>query len=118
MPARGKACRPNTEWNLLVANFNAIDKANADGLLKWKSLFFNDMRVGYNPLAVDIRQIALADFFVRLIVYEGGTMNLQNILVEKATAVKETPPATGQMARAVPVASVKSGNQVKRNRLE
>ena len=33
---------------VLISRFNSIDKANADTFLKWKSLFFSDIRAGYN----------------------------------------------------------------------
>ncbi|MDD5167334.1 MAG: DUF748 domain-containing protein, partial [Syntrophales bacterium] len=42
------------------------------------------MRVGINPLSIDIRQIALADFFVRIGINEDRTLNLQNILEKEA----------------------------------
>lgn len=80
--------------NFLLANFNSIDKLNANDFLKWKSLSFNSVRAGNNPLSVDIRKVALTDFYVRLIVNDDGTMNLQNILVDKESKDKETKELT------------------------
>lgn len=78
--------------NLLLADFNSIDKTHAESLLKWKSLFFNDLRFSSQPLSVHIRQIALADFFARVTVDETGTLNLQNIYEKKKETDKDTPP--------------------------
>ena len=66
----------------LISDFKSIDKRNSDDFLKWKSLHFNDVRVGYNPLSVDIRQIALADFYAGVIIHEDGIMNLQSVMEE------------------------------------
>jgi uncharacterized protein involved in outer membrane biogenesis len=73
---------------LLISRFNAIDKVNAETFLKWKSLFFSDIRAGYNPLSIDIRQIALADFYVNLVINEDGTPNLMNILEKEGPAAQ------------------------------
>ena len=80
--------------DLLVANFGSIDKANADDFLKWKSLYFSNVSVGYNPLSVRIGQIALADFFAKIVVNPDGTMNLQNIVEQKEETSNEAPPAS------------------------
>ena len=81
---------------LLIADFTSIDKQNANDFLKWKSLYFDDVRVGYNPLSVDVRQIALANFYVRLIINEDGTLNLQNILENKESKEKGTQADLGK----------------------
>ncbi|MCX5857812.1 MAG: DUF748 domain-containing protein, partial [Deltaproteobacteria bacterium] len=79
----------------LISNFSSMDKLNDDDFLKWKSLHFNDVRVGYNPMTVDIRQIALADFYAGVIIDEKGVMNLQSILAEDG-APGETTAGTAQ----------------------
>ena len=73
----------------LVSGFKSIDKRNADEFLTWKSLLFDHVRIGYNPLSVDIRQIALADFYAGVIINEDGVMNLQRVLEEKAPSETE-----------------------------
>jgi len=81
---------------LLIVDFSSIDKKTANDFLKWKSLYFDDVHVGYNPLSVDVRQIVLANFFVRLIVNEDGTLNLQNIF-EDQTSKEMKPPAASEI---------------------
>jgi Domain of Unknown Function (DUF748) len=77
----------------LIANFSSLDKLNDDDFLKWKSLYFSDMRVGYNPLSINIRQIALADFYASVIIDEDGVLSLQSIVAEEKVPAEATPGA-------------------------
>ena len=67
-----------------VQNFTSLDKANAEEFLKWKSLYFGGMDTTYNPLYVNIAQVALTDFYSRIIINKDGSINLQQIMQEKA----------------------------------
>jgi hypothetical protein len=60
--------------------FAAIDKVGAEDVLKWESLALHDLSVGYNPLRVRAKRVALADFFARLLIQPDGRLNLQEIL--------------------------------------
>ena len=60
-----------------------------DDFLKFKSLFLNSMSAGYNPLFVRIKDISLADFYVRIIVNDDGTLNLQNVAKPEAAEQEE-----------------------------
>jgi uncharacterized protein involved in outer membrane biogenesis len=77
----------------LIANFSSMDKLNNDDFLKWKSLYFSDMCVGYNPLSVNIRQIALADFYAGIIIDEDGVLNLKSIVAEDKAPAEAAPEA-------------------------
>jgi uncharacterized protein involved in outer membrane biogenesis len=81
----------NYRGNAALSNFSSIDKANAEDFLKWESLSFNDLNVGTNPLLMDIKGISLTNFYSRVIMNAGGTLNLQEIL-EKDKPKTETPP--------------------------
>lgn len=79
-----------------LTNIAAVDKVNSDDFLKWQSLYFSGIDARYNPLHVNIKEIALADFYSRLIVNEDGTLNVQGIVLGDKTAVEEggkTAPA-------------------------
>lgn len=67
--------------------FASIDTKNANDFLKWEGLLFEDIEVGVNPDRLYIDQIALNDFFARVIVDTDGSLNLVSIL--KPT--QETP---------------------------
>jgi uncharacterized protein involved in outer membrane biogenesis len=62
-----------------VAKFGAIDKSSADELLKWESLALQELSVGYNPVSVSAKKVALADFFAHVVIEPDGRLNLQNI---------------------------------------
>jgi outer membrane protein OmpA-like peptidoglycan-associated protein len=66
-----------------VRNFASLDKAKAEEFLKWKSLYFGGMDATYNPLYVNIAQVALTDFYSRIIINKDGSINLQQVMQEK-----------------------------------
>ena len=90
-----------------VSNLSTVDKANAEDFVKWDSLSLSGIEAGTNPLQVSIRQIALTDFYSRLIVNPDGTLNVQGIVegaakpaetvegkeISTSAAVAPTPPA-------------------------
>jgi uncharacterized protein involved in outer membrane biogenesis len=80
----------NYRGNAALSNFSSIDKANAEDFLKWESLSFNGLNVGINPFLMDIKGISLTNFYSRVIMNAGGTLNLQEIL-EKGEPKAETP---------------------------
>jgi len=70
-----------------LAKFGANEKTTSDELLKWESLALQDLSVGYNPLSIRAKKIALADFFAHVIIQPGGRLNLQEI-TDKGEAAK------------------------------
>ena len=82
--------------NANLSGFSSIDKANAEDFLKWNSLSFSDLSVGYSPLSVDIKGIALTDFYSRVIVNPQGTLNLQEMVVKSESEKEASPPAQPQ----------------------
>ncbi len=82
--------------NANLSGFSTIDKANAEDFLKWNSLSFSGLNVGYSPLSVDIKGIALTDFYSRVIINPQGTLNLQEIMEKKEQGQEASPPAQAQ----------------------
>ena len=81
-----------------LAKFGALEKTTADELLKWESLALQELSVGYNPISVRAKKVALADFFAHVIIQPGGQLNLQEITatgqpVTPADQKKPTPGA-------------------------
>lgn len=66
-----------------LVRFASVDQENAEDFLKWDSLYFGGMDIVSNPLSVKINEIALTDFYSRLIVFPDGTLNVQNIFAAK-----------------------------------
>jgi Domain of Unknown Function (DUF748) len=94
--APGKKPRAAYAGELNLADFAALDKLNQQDLLRWKSLFVGGIDVDLEPLKVNVGEVALADFYSRLIVNADGTLNLQNIMVKDGqAAVSTTVPTAG-----------------------
>ncbi len=97
---------------LTLANVATVDKVTADDFLSWKSLDFDGINVQLAPLAVSINQIALRDFFSRVIIEPDGHINLQDIARSNANDQKSltvsnessAPPAPAAVTAAPPAA--------------
>ncbi|MBU2450290.1 MAG: DUF748 domain-containing protein [Gammaproteobacteria bacterium] len=90
-----------------LGNFVAVDKLNSADFLKWKSLHFGGIDFRLEPLAINIGEIALTDYFSRLILNKEGKLNVAEIVrkpageavnsdwpkVEATVAAKEAAPA-------------------------
>jgi Domain of Unknown Function (DUF748) len=88
-----------------VAKFGAIEKTSADDLLKWESLALQELSVGYNPLAIRAKKIALADFFAHVIIQPNGRLNLQEITdTGEAAKPADQPKGAPAPAKAEPAA--------------
>ncbi|MBF0328185.1 MAG: DUF748 domain-containing protein [Nitrospirae bacterium] len=67
-----------------INNFSSIDKINSDDFLKWKSLYFGGIDLNTSPMDITIDQIALTDFYSRLIVNADGSLNVQGIVAKQS----------------------------------
>lgn len=80
---------------LSVVDFQAVDKANSADFLKWKSLHLGHMDLHLQPKSVSIGEVALADFFARVIVSREGQLNLLHI-------VRQPEPVPSKLVRRSP----------------
>ncbi|WP_412480467.1 DUF748 domain-containing protein [Azonexus sp. IMCC34839] len=82
-----------------LGDFVAVDKLNSADFLKWKSLYFGNVDFRLDPLAINIGEIALADFYSRLILNKDGRLNVADIVKKPETnetvAAGDTKPAAG-----------------------
>ena len=78
-----------------LAKFGAIEKTTSDELLNWESLALQELSVGYNPLSIRAKKIALADFFANVVIEPSGRLNLQEITDsgEAVTSADQPKPA-------------------------
>jgi uncharacterized protein involved in outer membrane biogenesis len=65
---------------LTIGDFQAVDKLNSADFLRWKSLHLGKIDVRLGPESVSVGDIALADFFARVIVSPDGKLNLLQIV--------------------------------------
>jgi hypothetical protein len=96
LATRGDTIRTTFTGQASVANLATVDKLASEDFLKWESLHLDGIKVAAPPLSVVIRQVALADFYSRLIVTPEGTLNVQGIVR------KEGQPAAGETAAVSP----------------
>ena len=68
----GKGPRVTFQGDASLNHFASIDKLNAADFLKWESLSFTALDVGYNPFYLHLDGAALADFYARLIIHSNG----------------------------------------------
>jgi len=89
----GGAVKGGFKGNLTIGDFASVDKLNAADFLKWKSLYFGGMDVRLSPMAVSIDDIALTDFYTRLILDAKGGLNLREITAQRAAEEKAAADA-------------------------
>lgn len=96
LAAQDNGIRTTCTGTVLVAKLATVDKADSEDLLKWNSLHLDGIRVETNPLSVAIRQVALSDFYSRLVVTPEGTLNVQGIVRKEdpAPPVEAAPDNT------------------------
>jgi len=85
-----------------LGNLATVDKAGNNDFLRWKSLHAGGVDVRFEPLAVGVDQLALSDFFARVIIDPAGRINLQDI-VRGDDAPAAAAVDNGGKARPVPV---------------
>ncbi len=93
--------------SLTLGDLVAVDKLNNADFLKWKSLYLGSIDFRLQPMAVNVGEVALSDFYSRLILSKEGRLNLQDIVrTSQTAATKEAsaPPATAKAAEVQPAA--------------
>ena len=126
--ARDGAVKGRFRGNLAVADFSSIDKNHATDFLRWRSLALADVDLRTAPLAVSIGEVALTDFYTRLILDETGQLNLREIRQQpdagaatdapkpapessgRTTSVEVPPPATPPPPISIGKILIKQGN--------
>ncbi|WP_298623754.1 DUF748 domain-containing protein [uncultured Zoogloea sp.] len=98
----GGAVRGGFKGNLTIGDFASVDKLNAADFLKWRSLYFGGVDVRLSPLAVNIDDIALTDFYTRLILNAQGGLNIREIAAQQAEEEKAAADA-GSKGSGAPV---------------
>lgn len=79
-----------------ITDFASIDQKETQDFLKWKSLHLGGVNVGYQPLRLRIDEVALTDFYSRLIINPDGTINIRTIFSPEGETAEKAPEATAQ----------------------
>ncbi|WP_394701251.1 DUF748 domain-containing protein [uncultured Propionivibrio sp.] len=69
-----------------LGDFQAVDKLNSADFLRWKSFYFGKVDVNLQPMSVSVGEIALSDFFARVIVSREGKLNLLQLVRQDESA--------------------------------
>ena len=97
--------------SLTLGDLLAIDKVNNADFLKWKSLYLGGIDFRLQPMVVNVGEVALSDFYSRLILSKEGRLNLQDIVrkpeagAQPVASAAERPvagAAAGKAAAPVP----------------
>jgi len=89
--------------SLGIRSFYCLDTKENEDLLKWERLQLTDIRGEINPFSLDIGAVSLADFYSRVVITKGGTLNLQNLRSATPGAI---PPAGASPQPASPPPAV------------
>lgn len=81
------------EGQISVAQLATIDKARANDFIKWRQLQFDGFKTGFNPFFLNIKGIALSDYYAKLVVNPDGSMNVSDIFGDSGTQGKKKPEA-------------------------
>jgi uncharacterized protein involved in outer membrane biogenesis len=106
----GGAIKAAYKGDVALADFASLDKPTTQDLLKWKSLSLGAIDFNLEPLKVSVGEVALADFYARIILSAEGRLNLQDLArppgapppSAKAEATSGAPKPTGASAPGVP----------------
>lgn len=112
--AKGGGLKGGFRGEFNIGDLATIDKTNSLDFLKWKSLYFGGVDVKLAPFALSIDQVALSDFYSRVIVSQDGRINLQDVMRgqdEEAKSVTEAAPAAPNENKAVAKAPEKPARQ-------
>lgn len=95
---------------LTLGDLNSVDKANNADFLRWKSLYLGGIDLRLQPFGLTVGEVALSDFYSRLIISPEGKLNLGQIVRQPegdkaATGKPAAPAASSQAAGDAKVAS-------------
>jgi len=108
---KDRPLRAGFRGDVSVNDFSSLDKAIEEEFLKFASLHFDGVEVGYNPTSVTIREISMTDFYSRIIVQPDGTLNVQGI-VAKVGAGRDNATLAPSPAAAAPADNVSPAAEV------
>ena len=80
--------------NMALAEVAAQDKASGNDFMRWKTLSLAGIDLRLAPLALAVDDVALSDFFARLIIDANGRINVQDIVRGARDKSAAKPPGT------------------------
>lgn len=90
-----------------VAHFDALDGHKNEKLLSWKSFHVGGIDFASTPPSISVREIALADYTAKLMIFPDAHFNLQDIAAPSATPASSAAIAATPRATPVPPAAAR-----------
>lgn len=110
-----KAGKPKVtyEGEIGVSRLATIDKARANDFIKWRQLYFDRIKTGFNPFFLDIKGISLTDYYAKLVVNNDGSMNVSDIFGDskggKKKSAKQEKTKTAKKKSSDPLKDIRIG---------
>ena len=83
-----------------LADFAAVTREGNEDLLRWKSLHLGGIDFALDPMKVTLGEIALTDFFARVVLSPQGRLNLSDLVVHPDAVPADTPSGAKPQAAA------------------
>ncbi|SOY67246.1 DUF748 domain-containing protein [Cupriavidus taiwanensis] len=113
----GKPLAAHFNGNVQTGNVRTVDRVSGDDFLRWRSLAVSGidfaMDESKGPMRVSLGNIALSDFYARVILNANGRLNLQDVLAggaEKGEAAPSTSLTQANPASAPAAPPVQAGD--------
>jgi len=113
----GKPIAVRFNGNAFAGNVRTVDRITGDDFLRWRALAINgidfNMDDAKGPLQVGVSNVALNDFYARVILNANGRLNLQDVMAGGAekgeaapsTSLTQASPASAPEAKPTPQAA-------------
>jgi uncharacterized protein involved in outer membrane biogenesis len=95
------AIKASYKGDAAIADFASVDKPTTQDLVKWKTLSLGAIDFNLEPLKVAVDDVALAEFYARIILSAEGRLNLQDIARPPGAPPPAAPPADASAPKPV-----------------
>jgi hypothetical protein len=87
--------------------FHSVERATSTDFLAWKSLHVAGVEASFAPRSLNIDEVALSDFYAKLVVSPKGRLNLLDLARPNVTAAADSAPSRPAAGTPAEAASVK-----------
>jgi hypothetical protein len=91
-----------------INRFSMLNKATAEDLLKWETMHAGEINFRITPMSVQIREVAVSNFYSRVIINPDQTINLQEVF---KTGEGDSAAAPQKESAAPAAGSAKKGDK-------
>ena len=95
---RGAPPKAAYRGSIDVTNFSSIDKRLTQDLLKWNALSLRAVDFDLEPMKLSVEEIALSDFYARIILAADGQLNLTDLVARREADFPVSAPAPAAAA--------------------